>query len=142
MRYSDIAKLTWDEVQYRKSESYFIRFTQKKTENQQTLPISDEAFELLGHRSEPREKVFLGLKKWDMDRTLPIWISEAKIDKHITFHCFRHTYATLQMVAGSDIFTVSKMLGHKSIKTTQIYTKIIDERKRESTNKLSFYPNE
>lgn len=51
-------------------------------------------------------------------------------NKLVTFHCFRHTYATLQMAAGTDIFTVSKMMGHKSIKTTQIYTKIIDEKKR------------
>jgi len=138
MRYSDIAKLTWGEVQYRRSEGYFIRFKQKKTENQQTLPISEEAFRLLGQKAEPSSKVFDGLKKWDMDRTLPIWIDEAGIDKHITFHCFRHSYATLQMAAGTDIFTVSKMLGHKDIKTTQIYTKIIDERKRETTSKISF----
>ena len=84
--------------------------------------------------------MFEGLKKWDMDRTLPIWLTDAGIDKHkhITFHCFRHSDATLQMAAGTDIFTVSKMLGHKDIKTTQIYTKIIDERKRETTSRMSF----
>ncbi|WP_233592223.1 tyrosine-type recombinase/integrase [Flavobacterium sp. RSP15] len=64
--------------------------------------------------------------------------NDSSIEIHITFHCFRHTYATLQMAAGSDIFTVSKMLEHKNIKTAQIYTKIIDEKKRETTNKISF----
>ena len=138
IRYSDIAKLTWDEVQYSKSEGYYIRFKQQKTDRPVTLPISQEAFECLGKKVEKYKRVFYDLKKWDVDRLLPIWIKDASIEKHITFHCFRHTYATLQMAAGTDIFTVSKMLGHKNIKTTQIYTKIIDEKKRETTNKISF----
>jgi len=138
IRYSDIAKLTWEEVQHSKSEGYYIRFKQQKTDRPVTLPISQEAFELLGEKEAQSKRVFYDLKKWDVDRLLPIWINDASIEKHITFHCFRHTYATLQMAAGTDIFTVSKMLGHKNIKTTQIYTKIIDEKKRETTNKISF----
>lgn len=54
----------------------------------------------------------------------------------ISFHCFRHTFATLQMFLGTDIFTVSKMLGHREIKTTQIYTKIVDEAKRQAANRI------
>lgn len=138
IRYSDIAKLTWEEVQYSKSEGYYIRFKQQKTDRPVTLPISQEAFEFLGEKEAQYKRVFYNLKKWDVDRLLPIWVKDASIEKHITFHCFRHTYATLQMAAGTDIFTVSKMLGHKNIKTTQIYTKIIDEKKRETTNKISF----
>jgi integrase len=138
MRYSDISKLTWEEVQYSKQEGYYIRFKQQKTDRPVTLPISVEALEFLGEQRMEHGKIFLNLKKWDFDRLIPIWIKDAAIEKHITFHCFRHTYATLQMAAGTDIFTVSKMLGHKNIKTTQIYTKIIDEKKRETTNKISF----
>ena len=137
MRYSDIAKLTWDELQH-SGEGYYIRFIQQKTDRPVTLPIADEAAELLGTKNASQGKIFHDLKKWDVDRLLPIWIRDAGIDKHITFHCFRHTYATLQMASGTDIFTVSKMLGHKNIKTTQIYTKIIDEKKKETTNKISF----
>ena len=138
IRYSDIAKLTWEEVQYSKSEGYYIRFKQQKTDRPVTLPISQEAFECLGEKVEQYKRIFHDLKKWDVDRLLPIWVRDASIEKHITFHCFRHSYATLQMAAGTDIFTVSKMLGHKNIKTTQIYTKIIDEKKRETTNKITF----
>lgn len=51
-------------------------------------------------------------------------------------HTGRHTYATLQLTLGTDIYTVSKLLGHKDLKTTQIYAKIIDERKKEAANKI------
>jgi len=137
IRYSDIAKLTWSEVQYREDDGHYIRFKQKKTEGLQTMPISTEAFETLGERTNDNDKVFIGLKKWDVDRVLPVWVAQSGITKHITFHCFRHTYATLQIFSGTDIFTISKMLGHKSVKTTQIYTKIIDEKKREASLRIS-----
>lgn len=137
LRYSDIAKLIWEEVQFIEDDGHYIRFKQKKTEGLQTMPISDEAFEILGERTNDNDKVFAGLKKWDVDRVLPLWVTQAGITKHITFHCFRHTYATLQIFSGTDIFTVSKMLGHKNVKTTQIYTKIIDEKKREASLRIS-----
>ncbi|URC11660.1 site-specific integrase [Flavobacterium sp. B183] len=137
LRYSDIAKLTWSEIEFIEEDGYYIRFKQKKTEGLQTLPISEEAYQLLGKSGNEDEKVFFGLKKWDIHRVLPVWLAHANIKKHITFHCFRHTYATLQIFSGTDIFTVSKMLGHKSVKTTQIYTKIINEKKREASMRIS-----
>lgn len=137
LRYSDIEKLEWSEIEYSEYDGPFIRFRQQKTDGQQTLPISDHALELLGDRKNPCCKVFDGLKKWDADRFVPIWVAAAGITKHITFHCFRHTYATLQLNSGTDIYTVSKLLGHKSVKTTQIYTKVIDKTKRESTGRIN-----
>lgn len=65
------------------------------------------------------------------------WLKKAKIQKHITFHCFRHSYATLQIAAGTDIYTVSKMLTHRNVSTTQIYAELVSEKKRESANKIS-----
>lgn len=53
------------------------------------------------------------------------------------FHCGRHTYATLQIAAGTDIFTVSKMLTHKNVATTQIYAELVSEKKRETVDKIS-----
>jgi site-specific recombinase XerD len=58
------------------------------------------------------------------------------VTKTITFHCARHTYATLQLTLGTDIYTVSKLFGHKDLKTTQVYAKIIDEKKKEAANKI------
>ena len=60
--------------------------------------------------------------------TCPLFLAQP-----ITFHCFRHTYATLQLANGTDIYTVSKMLGHTNVKTTQIYAKVIDKKKDEAT---------
>lgn len=51
-------------------------------------------------------------------------------------HCFRHSYATLQLAGGTDIYTVSKMLGHTNVKTTQIYTKVIDAKKEKATETI------
>lgn len=137
MRYSDIAKLRWSEIEHIENDGYYVRFMQKKTEGTETMPISDDAYALLGERGDKNDKVFNNLKKWDIDRALPVWVAKSGITKHITFHCFRHTYATLQMTSGTDLFTISKMLGHKNIKTTQIYTKVIDKKKRETTAKIN-----
>ena len=72
---------------------------------------------------------------------MPIWIMGSHIvykpQKHITFHCFRHTYATLQIAAGTDIYTVSKMLTHKNVYTTQIYADLVNEKKRAATDKIT-----
>ncbi|WP_296150523.1 site-specific integrase [uncultured Flavobacterium sp.] len=137
LRYSDIEKLTWGDVQQSGTDTY-IRFRQEKTEHAENMPISEQARKLLGIPGAKKDIVFQGLQKWDVYRHLPLWLLQAGITKHITFHCFRHTYATLQLSLGTDIFTVSKMLGHKSIKTTQVYTKLVDEKKKEAANKISF----
>jgi site-specific recombinase XerD len=92
---------------------------------------------LLGEKAEPIERVFKGLKysAWHNIK-LQQWVMRAGISKTITFHCARHTYATLQLTLGTDIYTVSKLLGHKDLKTTQVYAKIIDDKKKEAANKI------
>lgn len=135
LRFSDIFKLTWHEIRDDK-EGATIRFKQKKVKGAETMPISDEARELLGERSTSEGKVFGGLAYWQCKYYLPEWADAAGVDRNITFHSFRHTFATLQITLGTDIFTLSKMLGHRDIKTTQIYAKIIDEKKREAANKI------
>jgi integrase len=139
LRYSDISKLKWSEIQFIEGDGFYIRFKQKKTNGQETIPIPQQAYDLLGKPTEANKPIFEDLKKWDVDRILPGWIQGAGITKHITFHCFRHTYATLQLYSGTDIFTLSKMLGHKNVKTTQVYTKIVDQRKREASERINLF---
>lgn len=137
LRFSDIKKLIWEEVRYVEEEGYFIKFKQKKTKGAEVLPISEQAAGFMGKRKDQEQKVFQGLKYTAYhDKDLFQWIGAAGITKHITFHCFRHTFAVLQLFNGTDIYTVSKMMGHKDIKTTQIYAKIVDATKRKAAGKI------
>lgn len=136
IRWSDINNLSWNDLQYSDSKSHwFVRFRQQKTKGVETLPISNQARELIGEIGDPDERIFKGLKysayhNWKLQQ----WVMKAGINKTITFHCGRHTYATLQLTNGTDIYTVSKLLGHRELKTTQVYAKIIDDKKIEASN--------
>ena len=136
MRHSDIQKLKWKEI-IKDGEHYRILFTQQKTKGVLYMPISDQAYQLCGERGEPDRLVFEDLQdpSW-INKPLERWIKAAGITKHITFHCFRHTYATLQLTNGTDIYTVSKMLGHTKVTTTQIYAKIVDEKKEQAADTI------
>lgn len=137
LRFSDIKNLVWGELEYIEGNGYFIQFKQQKTKGVEMMPISEQAYSLLGERKEPTDKVFEGLTYSAYEnKHLYQWIGAAGITKDITFHCFRHTFATLQLSKGTDIYTVSKLLGHRELKTTQIYAKIIDQTKREAADKI------
>lgn len=142
LRFTDIQKMTWKELEYIQDQGYSLNFSQKKTKGIEILPISDQAYSLTNGSDNPKQmdqtqQVFEGLKcSAYHNKYLFQWIGAAGITKDITFHCFRHTFATLQLFNGTDIYTVSKMLGHKDLKTTQFYTKIVDEVKRKAVNKI------
>lgn len=137
LRYSDIEKLTWGEIEEKATGDCVINFKQKKTRGIEILPISNEALSFLGERKSDNTLVFEGLLySAYYNKLLAKWVGLAGIKKDITFHSFRHTFATLQLTLGTDIYTVSKMLGHRDLKTTQIYAKIVDETKRTAANKI------
>ena len=142
LRFSDIQKMTWSELEYINGQGYFLNFNQKKTKGVEVLPISEQAYNFTEGTENPKDmpqdkKVFEGLKYSAYhNKHLFQWIGAAGITKDITFHNFRHTFATLQLFNGTDIYTVSKMLGHKDLKTTQIYVKIVDEAKRKAADKI------
>lgn len=137
LRFSDIQKMTWSELAYVEGDGHYVKFTQQKTKGVEDLQISEQAYSLLGEPKDLQTKVFDGLEYSAYhNKHLFQWIGAAGITKDITFHCFRHTFATLQLFNGTDIYTVSKMLGHKDLKTTQIYAKIVDEAKRTASNKI------
>lgn len=136
MRWSDINKLTWAEVQEFDGGTRIV-FRQKKTKGLEYLDITDQAVRYMGQRGKPDERVFTGLKysAWH-NLALREWCLEAGITKHITFHCGRHTFAVLQLSLGTEIYTVSKLLGHRELKTTQVYAQIMDAKKREAVNRI------
>lgn len=138
LRFSDIRNLTWSQIIYIEGDGYFISFKQQKTKGVELLPISNQAYEILGEKGDSKEYIFNGLSySAYSNKHLAKWIGLAGIEKDITFHCFRHTYATLQLSKGTDIYTVSKLLGHRDLKTTQVYAKIIDKTKRDAANRIN-----
>jgi site-specific recombinase XerD len=128
--------LQWSEVK-KNDTGYKIVFHQQKTKGLQYLDISEQAREYLGEAGKPDEIIFTGLRYTSYHNfELQRWILKAGITKQITFHCARHTHAVMLLTLGTDIYTVSKLLGHSELKTTQIYAKIVDEKKREAVNKF------
>ena len=139
-RWSDINKLVWSEIRdegidKEGNEIYRMVFAQKKTNGVEYLYISKQARDLLGERKGKNERVFVNLHySAHMNFILLRWCMYAGITKHITFHSARHTNAVLLLENGADIYTVSKRLGHKAIRTTEIYAKIIDKKMKEAAN--------
>jgi integrase len=138
LRFSDIKNLSWKDIKYEKKTGYVLQIKTQKTSNFETINISNEAFELLEPSTTKDHKVFKGLNysPW-ANIKLSQWILRAGITKTITFHCARHTFATLQIAAGTDIYTVSKMLGHQNIKATQVYAKLVDDKKIKAAGKIT-----
>jgi len=125
---SDILNLKWEDFEIAPDRGYCIRIRTVKTQTEATLPISFEAYELCG---EPDTgTVFKGLTRSMTNYPLRNWLKKCGVKKYITFHCFRHSYATMQIAAGTDIYTVSKMLTHRNVSTTQIYADLVSDKKR------------
>lgn len=138
LRISDIRQLTWPNIVPNiKGTGYNMRIRTEKTETEATLPVGSDALELCG----PRESglVFKDLTRSMLNKPLKKWLAAAGITKHITFHCFRHTYAVLQLASGTDIYTVSKMLTHKHVTTTEIYLDLLDEMKEDTLGRIQIY---
>ena len=140
LRFGDILALKWENFETYPDGGHCIRLRTEKTDTETLNPISKEAYELCGEASTGL--VFKGFKKTLLQHVLPEWLKAAGITKHITFHCFRHTFATLLVSNGSEIYTVSKMLTHRNVSTTQIYADLVDEKKRQAAEmiKINTYP--
>ncbi len=139
LRVSDIRKLRWCDLQ-RSGGRVRIEITMQKTKEPLYLPISDEALKWLPERSETGDSDFIFplTHEGTVNDTLQHWAKVAGITKHISFHVARHTHATMMLTLGADLYTVSKLLGHKNIATTQIYAKIVDKKKEEA---IGLIPN-
>jgi integrase len=134
LRISDIRNLTWDNI-----SSDTLEYTQKKTGIPQRIKVNESALSILNKQ----RKVVTGNSIFEVpasdantNKHIGEWVRSSGINKHITFHCSRHTFATLCLTYDIDLFTVSKLLGHTDIKNTQIYAQLIDKKKDEAIDKL------
>lgn len=135
LRLSDCINLKWENIKKSSDGGWAMSLVIKKTRTPTVLPISEEALELCGERGEGQ--VFKGFTAGIVACHLKNWIEASGIKKHITFHCFRHTFATLQLAGGTDIYTVSKLMTHSNLSTTQVYAEVVDELKRDATERIS-----
>jgi len=139
LRHSDISKLRWGDIQYSTDQQVWkLLFRQKKTGSIQYHPIDYSAYQILGERGADDKLVFEGLVYSTWQNTILLnWVKSAGIDRHITFHCSRHTYATLLVSKDTNIYTIMNLMGHKNINTTQIYAKVTDTQKNIAATKLN-----
>ena len=138
LRYSDVQALTWGQLQTDNEGKTVVRYTQQKTNKPENLQLSDEALKFLPDRTgaTAKDRIFPLSNNGYTNETLKSWILAAGITKRVTFHVGRHTNATLLLSLGVPIETVSKLLGHSDIQTTQVYAKVIDKNKRDAVSKL------
>jgi len=137
LRFSDIYNLTWDKLQT-DNEITVLKFTQKKTKKREYLPLSARALQYLPpkEKAADSDRVFNLPTNCHVNVNLRHWAALAGIKKRVTFHVARHTNATLLLSLDVPIATVSKMLGHTNIRTTEIYAKVIDKSKLDAIRKL------
>ena len=109
----------------------------KKGGKEIVVQVSDEAMKFAPRPDDeqPTDRIFKLSKNEIVNPILSEWVKSAGITKNITFHCARHTAATLNLSLGTPIAVVSKLLGHSKIATTQIYAQIVDEAQRQAVDK-------
>lgn len=138
LRISDIVALNWGDL-YEENGYTRIIFKQKKTRSQEYLDLSPQARDIIGNLGNPEEAVFPLLRATSttyINKVVKNLSERSGIRKHVTFHVARHTFATLLLTLGTDIYTVSKLLGHRALTTTQIYAKIVDKKKRDAVESI------
>ena len=118
LRFVDINNLDWATVFNDKHQGYYISLREEKTKSIKNHPISETAYNILKAQGTKDGLVFGELKYSQITRPLKEWIKNSEIKKKISFHNFRHSYATLQLANGTDIYTVSKLLVEKTVKLT------------------------
>lgn len=135
LRISDILQLEWKHIAQMPDGSACMRLRIEKTKTEATLPVSNEALAWCG--TPGSGLIFKGLLRYMVYAPLKQWLKDAGIDRPVTFHCFRHTFAALQLAMGTDIYTVSKMLTHRHVSTTEIYAHLVNEKKIASANTIT-----
>lgn len=138
LRHSDVALLKWKDISCDNGQ-WRVTVVMKNTTKPIYLPLSDSAMSWLPERGEASSEDVVFATIPSLQRTnahIKSWAKKAGIAKHLSFHTSRHTFATMMLTLGVDLYTVSKLLGHSNVKTTQIYTKIVDSKKVEAVHLL------
>ena len=141
LRYCDVKDLTFANVDY---SNKLLKFEQNKTKGHSAnsgviIPLNDGILSLIGKPISPnnRDEAIFPLPSYEMClKALKRWVRRAGINKHISWHCARHSFAVNILNNGANIKTVASLLGHSGLKHTEKYTRAIDSLKQEAINSL------
>ena len=141
LRYCDVKDLTFANVDY---SNKLLKFEQNKTKGHSAnsgviIPLNDGILKLIGEPSNPnnRDEAIFPLPSYEMClKALKRWVKRADINKHISWHCARHSFAVNILNNGANIKTVASLLGHSGLKHTEKYTRAIDSLKQDAINSL------
>ena len=132
LRLSDLQALRTDDMQ---GGMLYVR--QKKTREPLRIKLSKTAIKVLKQQPKYKDGLIFHLSdRKVIGQSIKRWIKRSGITKNITFHSSRHTFATLLLDSGADIYAVSKLIGHRDLKTTQRYAQLVDKKKDEAIDLL------
>jgi integrase len=131
LRISDLKRIKWTDIQ-----NGYLQFRQQKTQGVNRLKLHQSAIQIITAQHRINDKVFQLISDVKTSTYLKKWAIDAGLEKNMHWHIARHTFACLSLNAGNDVYTVSKLLGHSSVKITELYVKLIDSRKDDAVDKL------
>ena len=141
LRFCDVKDLTFANVDF---ANRLLKFEQNKTKGHSAnsgviIPLNDGLLRLIGEptESQTKDSLIFPLPSYEMClKALKRWVKRAGIDKHISWHCARHSFAVNILNNGANIKTVASLLGHSGLKHTEKYTRAIDRLKEDAINSL------
>ena len=121
LRLGDMRSLQWKNV-IEETGKVHLEVRQRKTGNMLYLPLSTQAQGYLPQqRGDAEEHVFSIPNTTTLDVVLKRWAKAAGVKKNLCYHMSRHTFATMELTLGADLYTTSQLLGHRDVETTQVY---------------------
>lgn len=141
LRYCDVKDLTFANVDF---ANRLLMFEQNKTKGHSAnsgvvIPLNDGLLRLIGEPTEEQTKdsLIFPLPSYEMClKSVKRWVKRAGIDKHISWHCARHSFAVNILNNGANIKTVASLLGHSGLRHTEKYTRAVDKLKEDAINSL------
>lgn len=136
LRCSDVRSITWGKI-VKDGEKFRLHTVMFKTKRPFYIPLSKKAMQWMPERGDKTDNDLIFERipvQVNTKLYLQPWLDKAGITKPITFHCSRHTFGTMMLTLGADIYTTSKLLGHTKVEVTQIYAKIINKKKDDAVS--------
>ena len=141
LRFCDVKDLTFANVDY---SNKLLKFEQNKTKGHSAnsgvvIPLNNGLLSLIGEPTDEQSKdsLIFPLPSYEMcSKAVKRWVKRAGIEKHISWHCARHSFAVNILNEGANIKTVASLLGHSGLKHTEKYTRAVDELKQKAINSL------